>query len=563
MAAIYLHLKKRAEGSCGEQVGIVTFSECLKQIRDEFIGRYVIRAVSTQKITKNKVEKYKLEAEAYFNSFTELAKGFDAFFLPYLSSLWKAICGFSYWKIIPELKNEKLCKKTWSFLRNYTNAEADAAKEIQEFADKAGPNASVTNDKLRKVMAGFHEKIMKYNLEFILAFQSMPPKPKRTVSNCSASVPPLVQIPQFFPPETESAGNTAKNVVLFRAKIKDTINADKHNLFEIIDDCVKHLKVSYKEKTGQDFSTRNIWFRGQSNADWPLIPSIFRDTPSHELYGKLSSLYHEFKYRCDGTAERDSLYAYSTADYIALMQHFSVDTNFLDFTEDALAALFFALGGYTDESKEKKNRNIALYIFNPYYYNLILNEMAEAWDKKITEDLGYSATETYYEENDLRADCKKNLKWMSKNLSLPNLSIDSCAQQFHMLLCDSAENFDTVNMSPPPIYLPVAVHTSKLNPRLKTQHGAFLAYNIKAQFNDVSATSKMGLMEIQSQWHNMLKANLICGTNHADPFVFKILIKKEDLEDIADMVSSMGMSKERIYPELENIGKRISKFFQR
>jgi hypothetical protein len=93
------------------------------------------------------------------------------------------------------------------------------------------------------------------------------------------------------------------------------------------------------------------WFRGQSNAEYQLVPSLFRNTvdisidePYHkrELYMIQNQNYglREFKTALQEHRDCTDL---KEIDYLYLMQHFEIPTSLLDFTLNPLVALYFCV----------------------------------------------------------------------------------------------------------------------------------------------------------------------------------------------------------------------------
>jgi len=94
---------------------------------------------------------------------------------------------------------------------------------------------------------------------------------------------------------------------------------------------------------------RETWFRGQENATWGLTPSVLRRVNGELVYAESEpTIVSDFKLRhaARKAGISDSL------DWLCLMQHHGCPTRILDFTENVLIALYFAV---RDNPKEKDN----------------------------------------------------------------------------------------------------------------------------------------------------------------------------------------------------------------
>jgi FRG domain len=100
----------------------------------------------------------------------------------------------------------------------------------------------------------------------------------------------------------------------------------------------------------------DLLFRGQTNADWPLIPSAgrMRISPTKE-----NRLFNKFVYR--GTHLFPSVE--SSWDVLFLMQHHGLPTRLLDWTETFAIAVYFAL------KDMKRGQDAAIWILDPYALN--------------------------------------------------------------------------------------------------------------------------------------------------------------------------------------------------
>lgn len=325
---------------------------------------------------------------------------------------------------------------------------------------------------------------------------------------------------------------------------------DIKNLSDAIDEAVKNLKKSCEIVLGKgDYP---IWYRGQQSSNYILLPSIMRkyknkkakvaEPKTFSLVNMIRKEYEEFRFRADGTSETIDRAAYSYSDYIALMQHYSVASNFLDWTEDALSSLYFALEGFLDDQKNKVAEDAALYLFSPALYNEARIRMLKECEKF----------------QDCRTPLEKDIL-ANRQGGIPNLSVDYNEKLYRMYLLGAEEygnnnyiKFDGEREDKMFFYLPVAIYTSRLNKRIQAQYGTFLAYNIYTSPDANDEFSYMSLERIQERYLELAK-----DEKNVYPFLYKIEIRESSRAKLADWVSAFGMSKERCYPELENIGVRI------
>ena len=104
----------------------------------------------------------------------------------------------------------------------------------------------------------------------------------------------------------------------------------------------------------------NPWFRGQRQADWKLLPTLYR--PSYDSDIKEDEIREEFIVRAPALSAQSVLPSSDWGWYF-LMQHFKAPTRLLDWTESALLALHFAV------SESDGEHDAIVWALDPYEQN--------------------------------------------------------------------------------------------------------------------------------------------------------------------------------------------------
>jgi hypothetical protein len=106
----------------------------------------------------------------------------------------------------------------------------------------------------------------------------------------------------------------------------------------------------------------SAWFRGHADANWKLLPGFFRN----DLLSSETTLMNRF--RQSAAMLTDSL-PRNSFDWMFLMQHYGIRTRLLDWSENPLVALYFAISNFEDHP----NVDAALWCMWPTALNLNAN----------------------------------------------------------------------------------------------------------------------------------------------------------------------------------------------
>ena len=150
----------------------------------------------------------------------------------------------------------------------------------------------------------------------------------------------------------------------------------KHIKLKSINELIIEIQRSTK-KTQNEL----LWFRGHSNANWFLIPTIFRDT-DYDINFEMSKI-KLFKEHASSLIK--DRFPTKTHDWLVMMRHYHFPTRILDWTENPLIALFFAL-------LDKNDNDSALFMLKPYKLN---------YDRKTAHNFKNDSLPTFDDDSEI------------------------------------------------------------------------------------------------------------------------------------------------------------------
>ncbi len=111
-------------------------------------------------------------------------------------------------------------------------------------------------------------------------------------------------------------------------------------------------------ESGLRQSTSSLWWRGQSDAAWPLISTLYRSTINSDMERELFGIFIR------SLRFINSIQPKSLIEWLFLMQHHGAPTRILDWTESPLIALYFCVENFEHE------KDGAVWVINPWIMNI-------------------------------------------------------------------------------------------------------------------------------------------------------------------------------------------------
>jgi len=240
-----------------------------------------------------------------------------------------------------------------------------------------------------------------------------------------------------------------------------------------------------------------FWFRGVGKSSYKLSPSILR----HECIKTIDKLFEMEKDLLTRYRERSVPYLKeqlsSSWEMLFVMQHYGMPTRLLDWTENPLIALFFAVSSAKKTKATKKsalafNEDAAVWVLSP-----------SKWNKAVFSQQSYQGAAISPSSDLVKSyEVGADHKYMNQ--------------------------------------YPVAILGIHNSPRIVAQRGSFTLFGKSLKSMDEEFSS---------------------SESFDDDALFKLIIPAAEIQNFLDKLVWMGMSDSVIYPDLEGLAKETKRQF--
>lgn len=302
-----------------------------------------------------------------------------------------------------------------------------------------------------------------------------------------------------------------------------------------VDEFLFDIKEIIKGWQVQKDSFDRPWFRGHSDASWKLLPSVMREESSNGSKG----IYNEFHLTTD--FRNRSFMLGQTPDrkgcidlWLYIMQHHGLPTRLLDWTESALIAVYFAVFGAYESTKEVSP---CVWMLHPYK----LNEQTyfyscEVKNNGIIENM--AIPKEYFDKGLIKKPRNNNPEKLS---DIPNTWTKGkiAFDNFQMAVMPVSDMKDYVDINLYPSIYPIAIHPNYNSTRILCQRGYFTIHGIEKKPLDAVLSS----------------VDNIKDNNYLVKYIFTE--DKKIQRQILDELRLMGIAHSTIFPDFDGLAKEL------
>ena len=274
-----------------------------------------------------------------------------------------------------------------------------------------------------------------------------------------------------------------------------------------------HIIHCLMQESGIDLhaDSERLFFRGQADENWPVVPNIFRD----------DQLSLEHKYVRFSLSRLPAEFSRSATafDRLAKLQHYSLPTRLLDVTHNPMVALYFACAKHEIEDINEDGKNVKKHSNGAVYIAYANPEFPESLNTQVISNIATL---------DLSKMDMREL-WNKLNENVNGLPPADTSEK----ISDHLQSLTKSHF----------VMSDLSNERLIRQCGSFLVcgcINIDLKSSDIASTVSKATQNLQTE------------------FSYKIAIDVDEKEAILDELDFYNINEATLFPELEHQLKYVA-----
>ncbi len=258
---------------------------------------------------------------------------------------------------------------------------------------------------------------------------------------------------------------------------------------------------------------KNLLFRGQTNINFMLVPSLMR-TP--RFYKNEYMMYQEMVVRCPDNFANCK----SHLDFLVEMQHYGLPTRLLDLTLNPLVALYFAC------EEEECAGEVIVYSVGNYELKYEKDEMVSLLTSLVM--LSY-----------------KQQKELYRHFDKANANSER-TMEFYIQEVKSEIPYFNRDIKKHELIFPIFVKPVRKNPRIAHQEGAFMIFGLESVCYDENVKNEY-IGDREKYRHR-----------NADTDKKKIYYIPSDKKNgIKAILNRIGINKAYVYPEIDDVADYI------
>ena len=279
---------------------------------------------------------------------------------------------------------------------------------------------------------------------------------------------------------------------------------------------IKLIKISslkrYIEEIEKLLSSDMIFYRGHTNINYKVLPSLFRNRKWIE---NESDMYHEILLRCSDSFSK----CRTNIDILAEMQHYGLPTRMMDITSNPLIALFFACN---------KTDNVGEVIV----FNVPESEM-------------------YYQDS-LEVDALSSIPKLKYKKQKELLNALNEKKQSKLVIGKFKDVIPHISNK----HIQIALNSNlyvkpvRRNNRILHQEGAFLLWGLnEAVYKDKDVTDNLNC-KINYRYNMLNKYNIY-------------YVETGDKKKIIESLDKIGVNSAYVYPEIDDVAHYIKETYEK